>query len=51
LLPAKVTGGNSLENDDLGIIKGKFISPILNHIYQSEYTLILIEEVMARSSL
>ena len=25
LLPAKVTGGNSLENDDLGIIKGKFI--------------------------
>ena len=25
LLPAKVTGGDSLENDDLGIIKGKFI--------------------------
>ena len=25
LLPAKVTSGNSLENDDLGIIKGKFI--------------------------
>ena len=25
LLPARVTGGNSLENDDLGIIKGKFI--------------------------
>ena len=25
LLPAKVTGGNSLENDDLGIIRGKFI--------------------------
>ena len=25
LIPAKVTGGDSLENDDLGIIKGKFI--------------------------
>tara|TARA_B100001057_G_scaffold343451_1_gene344378 strand:- start:1460 stop:2518 length:1059 start_codon:yes stop_codon:yes gene_type:complete len=25
LLPAKVTGGDSLENDDLGIIKGKFV--------------------------
>jgi len=25
LLPAKVTSSNSLENDDLGIIKGKFI--------------------------
>ena len=25
LLPARVTGGDSLENDDLGIIKGKFI--------------------------
>ena len=25
LLPAKVTGGDTLENDDLGIIKGKFI--------------------------
>ncbi len=25
LLPAKVTGGDSLENNDLGIIKGKFI--------------------------
>jgi len=25
LLPAKVTGGNSLENDDLGLIKGNFI--------------------------
>ena len=25
LLPAKVTGGNSLENDELGIIKGKFV--------------------------
>tara|TARA_B100000900_G_scaffold411330_1_gene430808 strand:+ start:755 stop:1810 length:1056 start_codon:yes stop_codon:yes gene_type:complete len=25
LIPAKVTGGNSLENDDLGLIKGNFI--------------------------
>ena len=25
LIPAKVTGGDSLENEDLGIIKGKFI--------------------------
>ena len=25
LIPAKVTGGDSLENNDLGIIKGKFI--------------------------
>ena len=34
LLPAKVTGGNSLENDDLGIIKGKFIKhyPTGSHV-------------------
>ena len=25
LIPAKVTGENSLENDDLGTIKGNFI--------------------------
>tara|TARA_B100000674_G_scaffold359882_1_gene302704 strand:- start:709 stop:1767 length:1059 start_codon:yes stop_codon:yes gene_type:complete len=25
LLPAKVTGGNSLENEELGIIRGKFV--------------------------
>ena len=25
MIPARVTGGDTLENDDLGIIKGKFI--------------------------
>ncbi len=34
LLPAKVTSGNSLENDELGIIKGKFIKhyPTGSHV-------------------
>ncbi len=27
LIPAKVTGKNKLENDDLGIIEGKFVKP------------------------